>query len=101
MLKHITPQELKAKIDQGEDFELIDVREIYEYEDYNINGKHIPLGEVMNHLDSLDTSKPIVFCCQTGKKSRAITIAVSKKLNSENIYSLVGGVTNYYNEIEA
>lgn len=100
-MKQITPQELKAKIDNGEDFELIDVREIYEYEDYNINGKHIPLGEVMNNLNNIDTSKPVIFCCQTGKKSRAITIAVSKKLNSDNIYSLVGGVTNYFTEIES
>lgn len=100
-MKQITPQELKAKIDSGEDFELIDVREIYEYEDYNINGKHIPLDNVMNSLDKIDTSKPVIFCCQTGKKSRAITIAVSKKLNSDNIYSLVGGVTNYFEEIEA
>ncbi|TXB66981.1 rhodanese-like domain-containing protein [Vicingus serpentipes] len=100
-MKQITPQELKAKIDNKEDFELIDVREIYEYEDYNINGKHIPLGEVMNNLDKIDTSKPVIFCCNSGKKSRAITIAVTKKLNSDNIYSLVGGVTNYYTEIEA
>lgn len=100
-MKQITPQELKAKIDNNEDFELIDVREIYEYEDYNINGKHIPLGEVMNNLDKIDTSKPIIFCCQTGKKSRAITMAVTKKLNSDNVYSLIGGMTNYYTEIEA
>lgn len=100
-MKQITPQELKAKIDNGDDFQLIDVRESYEYEDYNINGKNIPLGEVMEHIHSFDTSKPIIFCCQSGKKSRAITIAVSKKLNSDNIYSLIGGITNYYTEIEA
>ncbi len=100
-MKQITPQELKAKIDNNEDFELIDIREIYEYEDYNINGKHIPLGEVMNNLDKIDASKPIIFCCQTGKKSRAITMAVTKKLNSDNVYSLIGGMTNYYTEIEA
>ncbi len=100
-MKQITPQELKAKIDNKEDFELIDVREIYEYEDYNLKGKHIPLGEVMSNLDKIDDSKPVIFCCQSGKKSRAITIAVGKKLNSENIYSLVGGVTNYFTEIEA
>jgi rhodanese-related sulfurtransferase len=100
-MKQITPQELKAKIDNNEDFELIDVREIYEYEDYNINGKHIPLGEVMNSLDKIDTSKPVIFCCQSGKKSRAITMAVSKKLNTDNVYSLTGGMTNYYTEIEA
>lgn len=100
-MKQITPQELKAKIDNNEDFELIDVREIYEYEDYNINGKHMPLGEVMDNLDKIDTSKQVIFCCQSGKKSRAITIAVSKKLNSDNIYSLIGGVTNYFSEIES
>jgi len=100
-MKQITPQELKAKIDSNHTFELIDVREVYQFEEYNINGKNIPLDEVMNNLDQIDASKPIIFCCQSGKKSRAIAMAVSKKLNTDDIYSLVGGVSNYYEEIEA
>lgn len=101
-MNQITPQELKAKIDNNESLELIDLREIYEFEDYHIEGSmHIPLGEVMNSLDKFDSSKTVVFCCNSGKKSRAILISLSKKVNTDNFFSLIGGVTNYYTEIEA
>lgn len=101
-MNQITPQELKTKIDNNESIELIDLREIYEFEDYSIKGsKHIPLGDIMNNMDQVDTSKTVIFCCNSGKKSRAIVIALSKKVNTENMFSLIGGVTNYYTEIEA
>ena len=101
-MNQISSQELKTKIDNNEDIELIDLREIYEYEDYHIKGsKHVPLGEVMNNLDKIDTSKIVIFYCNSGKKSRAIIIALSKKINTDNIFSLEGGITNYYTEIEA
>lgn len=101
-MTQITPQELKARIDSNEDFDLIDLREIYDYEDYSIKDSiHIPLDTVMSNLDKIDNAKPIVFCCNSGKKSRAIIIALSKKMNTDHMVSLKGGVPNYYIEIEA
>ncbi|HYH55806.1 MAG TPA: rhodanese-like domain-containing protein, partial [Anseongella sp.] len=43
-MKEITVEELKQKIDNKEDFQLIDVREDFEYEEANLGGELIPLG---------------------------------------------------------
>ena len=97
----ISPQELKEKKDNNEDFQLIDVREDYEYEDFNIGGINIPLDQVFLSLDKISKDKPVIFCCNSGKKSAAITHTIQRKLNLENIYSLKGGVTGYFEEILA
>lgn len=95
----ITNQQLKAKKDNNEDFQLIDVREDYEFEDYNIGGINIPLDTVLNSIHIIEKNKPVIFCCKTGKRSKAITLAIAKKINLTNIYSLVGGVMGYKEEI--
>ena len=43
-MKEISVQELKEKMDNHEDFQLIDVREDFEYEMSNLGGVLIPLG---------------------------------------------------------
>ena len=96
---NITAKELKEKMDTNEDFQLIDVREDYEFEDFNIGGINIPLDQVFSSLDQIDKDKPVVFCCTTGKKSSAITHTVKRKLNLENVYSLTGGVSSYLEEM--
>lgn len=98
-MNHISAQELKSKIDQNADIEIIDVREIHEYEDRNINGKHIPLATVLDNLDQIDLSKQVVFCCQSGKRSKAIVVALSKKIDCENLYTLDGGINGYFEAI--
>ncbi len=95
----ITATELKAKIDNNEDFQLIDVREDYEYDTFNIGGDNIPLDSVMNSIDKIEKTKPVVFCCKSGKRSKAITLAVSKKLALNNVYSLIGGLEGYQEQI--
>lgn len=49
---------------------LIDVRETYEFEEYNIGGINIPLFELKDRAEELPTGKKLVFCCQTGQRSK-------------------------------
>ena len=95
----ITPKDLKEKISNKDDFQLIDVREDYEFEDFNIGGINIPLDEVFSSLEKISKNKPVIFCCNTGKKSAAILYTVKRKLGLENVYSLQGGVTSYLEEM--
>ena len=53
-MEDITIEELKQKIDNKEDFLIIDVREDWEFNDFNINGKLIPLGTLQGAIDDLD-----------------------------------------------
>jgi len=91
----ITPEELKSKIDNNEIFQIIDVREDYEFEDYNIGGINIPLENVLNSLEKINNDTQVIFCCRTGKRSAAITLTLKRKLNIDNLYSLQGGVLGY------
>ena len=49
-MKEVTVEELKAMQEQGETFQLIDVREPHEYEEANLEAELIPLGEVGDHV---------------------------------------------------
>ena len=46
-IQHISSQELKLKMSQGDNLFLLDVREDFEHEMFNIGGLLIPLGEVL------------------------------------------------------
>jgi rhodanese-related sulfurtransferase len=91
----ITTDELKAKINNNETVQIVDLREDYEFEENNIGGVNIPLGDFLNSLEQIDTSKQVVLCCRTGKKSAAMTHTLERKLDLNNFYSLEGGVFGY------
>jgi len=92
MVKYIDPGELDHWRNNHPDHLLIDVREDYEYEDFNLGGMNIPLDDVMAKVDSLPQDKDLLFCCKSGKRSAAIAYTITKKLHRENVYSLQGGM---------
>ena len=62
--------EVKAKIDRGDNFVLIDVREPHEYRICSIPGaKLIPLGELPKHVGEFDPDADIVIHCKSGMRS--------------------------------
>lgn len=70
---------------------LIDVRETYEYEDFNIGGINIPLYELAAQVSTLPVNKKLVFYCQTGQRSRMAIQLIKSKYNGE-IYSVKNGI---------
>lgn len=98
-MKEITVQELKQLIDEKKDFQLIDVREQYEYDEANINGKLIPMGEVMEHVDEIAKDKQVVVHCRSGKRSATVINALESQFGFTNLYNLKGGILAYIEEI--
>ncbi|MGK6352635.1 rhodanese-like domain-containing protein [Parapedobacter sp. DT-150] len=90
-MNEITVEELKAKIDNNEDFQLIDVREEFEYETSNIDGENIPLAEVVLEQDKISRDKPVVVHCRSGKRS-AQAIMLLEREGYDNLYNLKGGI---------
>jgi molybdopterin/thiamine biosynthesis adenylyltransferase/rhodanese-related sulfurtransferase len=88
----ITIDELNSWLSKSPDEVcLVDVRETYEFEDYNIGGINIPLYELKEHTASLRANKKLVFCCQTGQRSK-LAIQLLKPLYKGEMYSLKNGV---------
>lgn len=99
-IPEMSPQELKRRMDSGEPFELIDVREPFEYEIARIDGaKLIPLGEISERLDELSGEQPIVVHCHSGKRS-AQAARLLQQHGFANVYNLEGGIDAWSDQID-
>jgi sulfur-carrier protein adenylyltransferase/sulfurtransferase len=96
----ISVHELKRKTDAREAFDLIDVREPFEYEIARIDGaKLIPLGEIADRTDQLQREQPIVVHCHTGKRS-AQAVRLLQQRGFSNVYNLEGGIDAWSDQID-
>ena len=93
-MKELTVAELKAKLDAGENITLIDVREPYENEEFNIGGLLIPLAEISHNVERIaelgDT--PIVLYCRSGNRSVMAQKILALQHNITNTFNLRGGM---------
>lgn len=96
----ITVQQLKERLDKNENLNLIDVREIFEYEEANIGGRLIPLGELMDEVDDLEDlkSEEIIVMCRSGNRSGKAQMLL-ESLGFENVLNLKGGMLAWAAEI--
>ncbi|MBI59663.1 molybdenum cofactor biosynthesis protein MoeB [bacterium] len=96
----ITVYDLKEKLDNQEEFQLIDVREPHEYDICAIEPSTlIPLGELEEKLDSLDKSKSFVIHCKSGGRSaRAVMLMQEKGFG--DVVNLAGGILSWADHID-
>jgi rhodanese-related sulfurtransferase len=89
----ITVQELRQKLESGEQFVFIDVREPWEYEEFNLGAQLIPLGDLMNKMWELEDHKTdeIVLHCRSGARS-GMAQAMLLGQGFQNVRNLTGGV---------
>lgn len=90
-MRQIAPGTLKEWIKSGKDFLLIDVRQDWEREAYNIGGRHIPFEEVLAHQSEISKEKDVVLYCEKGIRS-SIVIQRLEALGFDNLYNLSGGM---------
>ena len=99
-MKEITPQDLKVLIDNQEDFQLIDVRETYEFDTVNIGGELIPLAQVLEKCTSINKEKKVIIHCKSGARSAAAVQQLEKTHGYTNLYNLKGGILAYIREVD-
>ena len=90
-VKEISTLELENWISNGEDFQIIDVRETSEYEQINIGAHLIPLGEVIVRNHEIEREKKVVIHCRSGARS-AKAIRQLEEIGFDNLYNLKGGI---------
>jgi len=96
----ISVDELKLMMDNRDDnFQLIDVRELYEFEIGNIGGLLIPLGEIENRINEISSSGKKIVLCRSGVRSQK-AIRKLQKLGFNNLYNLKGGILKWADEID-
>ncbi len=100
-MQEITVQELKKMLDNNDEFQLIDVREEYEYEWANLGGELIPLGTIVDNLHKISKDKKVIIHCKSGARSSAVIDTLEKQFGYTNLFNLKGGIISYINEIDS
>src|SRR5205807_1121102 len=96
----IEPTEVKQKIDRGDRFVLIDVREPHEYQICNIPyAKLIPLGELPKRVNELDSADEIVAHCKSGMRS-AKACDFLRQAGFRKVKNMKGGITAWSDKVD-
>lgn len=99
-MKEVTVQELKEKMDRKDNFQLIDVRESFEYEICNLNGELIPMSSVFDQIDKIAKDKPVIVHCKSGGRSGVVVMELERRYGMTNLYNLKGGIIAYSQQID-
>jgi len=100
MVKAISVQELKKWRDAEKDFQLIDVRETYEYDICNLGGELVPLNKILNYQDKIAKDKPVVVQCRSGVRSANAIKVLQNQFGFDNLLNLDGGILAWAREID-
>ncbi len=96
----IDPTEVKAKLDRGDRFTLVDVREPHEYQIGNIpQAKLIPLGDLKTRVNELDPAQEIVVHCKSGGRS-AKAAEFLRQNGFSNVRNMVGGILAWSDKVD-
>jgi molybdopterin/thiamine biosynthesis adenylyltransferase/rhodanese-related sulfurtransferase len=98
-IPEIQVEELKRRLDAGDDIFVLDVREPHEYQICNLGGHLIPLGDLPNRVNELDTSREIVAHCKMGGRS-AKAVQFLRQAGFTKVRNLTGGITAWADRVD-
>lgn len=96
----IQPEELKRRLDSGEEIFILDVREPHEYQICNLGGHLIPLGDLPSRVNELDSSREIVAHCKGGSRS-AKAVEFLQEAGFRKVKNLRGGITAWSDTVDS
>ncbi|HKO99780.1 MAG TPA: rhodanese-like domain-containing protein [Pyrinomonadaceae bacterium] len=100
-MPEITATELKQRLDNGDEIQIIDVREADEVAVASIpNSKHIPLAQVLARSSEIDPNKDTVVHCKMGGRSARAIEALKRSGFTGNLSNLKGGIIAWSNEVD-
>ncbi len=99
-MRTISALELNEAIHKGENYQIIDIREPYEYSACNIGSTHIPMGELCDRLPEIPADKDVVIMCRSGKRAEAMANLLSTDFEMNNIWILEGGILAWKEQVD-
>jgi sulfur-carrier protein adenylyltransferase/sulfurtransferase len=100
-MEEISSTELKQRLDNGEDIQIVDVREDYEVAIARIpNSIHIPMGQVLARIDEIDPDRETVVHCKGGGRSARVIDALQRSGFKGKLANLKGGILGWSNEVD-
>jgi adenylyltransferase/sulfurtransferase len=95
----IRVEELKRRLDEGENLFLLDVRDESEFDISNIGGLLIPLPELAKRVNELDVHQKIVTICKMGPRG-AKAVQLLHNAGFEQVWNLTGGIHAWSDRVD-
>ena len=96
-MKTTTVEQVKARLDAGEQLYLLDVREPHEHAEFNIGGTLLPLGKIqtmqVDEIEDLKDKEVLVYCRSGNRSGQACLIL--EQLGFANVSNGVGGMLDW------
>ncbi len=99
-VKEISVKEFEQLRFSGSDFQLIDVREKYEFDIVNIGGELIPSSDINQNINRIHRDKMVIIHCKSGGRSSKVIRELQQQYGLNNLYNLKGGILSYITEID-
>jgi len=100
-MEEITPTELKQRLDNGDDIQIVDVREDNEVAIGRLpNSIHIPVGQILNRMSEIDPSRETVVHCKMGGRSARAIEALKHSGFMGKLINLKGGILRWSDEVD-
>jgi adenylyltransferase/sulfurtransferase len=98
-IPEIQVEELKRRLDAGDNLFVLDVREPHEYQICNLGGHLIPLGDLPKRVNELDSSREIVAHCRSGVRS-AKAVTFLQQAGFKKVHNLAGGILAWADRVD-
>ena len=96
-MKEISYSELKQWEENGKEFQLIDVREQFEREVYDIGGDWYPMSDFQSLMENVEEDIPVVLYCQKGIRSMIVIQRILQLEPEYRLFNLKGGIEKLFN----
>ena len=93
----ITAEEVRSRMDAGEELNLLDVREPHEHDEFNIGGTLFPLGKVLSmQVDEIEDlkTKEVICYCRSGQRSMQASLML-ETFGFTDVKNLTGGMNGW------
>lgn len=99
-MKTISVDELQEKLNNGDEFQFVDVREQGEYDQANLGAELIPMSTIQQNISKISKDKEVVIMCRSGNRSGQVVMFLEQQ-GFDNLYNLEGGILAWKEEIDS
>ena len=94
--QNLTVDQIKAKLDRGDSFRLIDVREPNEHAIAHIEGAELlPLSRAQEWVGTVPHDEEVVLFCHHGSRSAQVASFLANQLGHTNLGNMLGGINEW------
>ena len=97
---YISVNEFDKLLKENSDFQLVDVREQYEYNIGKLGSIHIPMADIVSRMNEISTDKRVCVLCKTGKRAEAVANLLETDYDFKDVLVVEGGIMAYAEQID-